>query len=133
MQENQGEVSGADNRIAGRDYYENPVFVSAPCASTRAGLLHCPVCDRAGLAPTALICPDCGHDFTHAWRAARRRSGGRRGAALLTLTAAGITGANICVDSTRLLGDWVVYVMLAMWMCVGIGWVQYYLLHVRTQ
>jgi hypothetical protein len=133
MQEKQGEVSGVDNRIAGRDYYENPVFVSAPIVSTRPGLLHCPACDRAGLAPTALICPDCGHDFTHAWRAAQRRSNGRRNAALLTLTAAVVTGGNVYVNAPRLMGDWVVYVLLTVWLCVGVAWGQYYWLHVRPE
>ena len=131
MQDPQGDIGGTDNRVAGRDYYENPVFVAAPAPPDRPGLLHCPACDRAGLAPTALICPDCGHDFTYAWRMAQRGVRHRRGVAMLTLTAALITAGNVSAGSSRLMGDWMLYVMAAMWCGVGVTWAQYYWLHVR--
>lgn len=132
MQEQQGEISGMGNRVATRDYYENPVFIAAPAPADRPGLLHCPACDRAGLAPTALICPDCGHDFTHAWRMMQRRARNRRGAAMVTLTACIITAGNLYAESAEWLGDWVLFVLVAMWGTVALAWAQYYWMHVRN-
>lgn len=131
MQDGRGEIGGADNRVAGRDYYENPVFLASPAPSSRPGLLHCPACDRAGLAPTALICPDCGHDFTFAWRIAQQRTRHRRGARMAMLSAGAITAGNLYAESIHLLGDWVLYVMVAMWCCVALIWAQHYWLHMR--
>ncbi|MEQ1512960.1 MAG: hypothetical protein ABL934_09800 [Lysobacteraceae bacterium] len=132
MQGRQGQIGGRRNRVAARDYYEHPTFVTAAAPPDKPGLLHCPACDRAGLAPTALICPDCGHDFTHAWRALQRRLRNRRGATMVALTAGAITAAHLYDDSARLLGDWVLYALAVMWCGVAVIWAQYYWLHMRA-
>ena len=133
MQERHGQIGGTDNRVATRDYYENPVFVAAPAPPDKPGLLHCPACDRAGLAPTALICPDCGHDFTFAWRQAQRRRRHRRGVAMVALHACLITAGILHADAVRTLGDWVQYLLLAMWCGVALIGGQYYWLHLRGE
>ena len=46
MHRPQGEIGGTDNRVASRDYYENPVFVAASPPSAPE-LPHCPACARA--------------------------------------------------------------------------------------
>jgi hypothetical protein len=127
MQDDHG-IGGAHNRVAGRDYYENPVIVQAPQPSRRPGLVACPACDREGLSPAALICPDCGHDLTLERRLQHARRLRRRNACMATVVAAGVTGVNLHLRTHQLLGD-VVFVALGMlWLVIALLWFQHWIL-----
>lgn len=127
MQDDHG-IGGAHNRVAGRDYYENPTIIEAPRPSRRPGLVACPACEREGLSPAAIICPDCGHDLTLERRLRQRNRELFRGACMATITAATITGANLYVETDRLIGDAIYYLIGTLWLAVLLMWLRCWLL-----
>lgn len=131
MQDEHG-IGGAHNRVAGRDYYENPVIIAAAHPPDRPGLVHCPACDRAGLSPAALICPDCAHDLGIERRRLLRCRHRLRVACLGAAAAAALTGAHLSVDSERYLGDSVSCMITLMWLSVAVVWLQWWCLHARA-
>jgi hypothetical protein len=116
------EVGGEGNRVAGRDYYERPVILAGPPRVDRPGLIHCPACDRAGLAPQALLCPDCGHDFSHARRDAARRRRLRALAVLVTATALLVTLVRWFGDDALWRDDLIAVACGLLWVSAGLLW-----------
>lgn len=123
MQDEQGDVRGTGNRVAGRDYYENPVLLVPPIAD-RPGLVHCPACDRGGLSPAALICPDCGHDLMLERRLALHQRSRVRIACMATVAAAAITALNLYGETPRFFGAWAYAAIAMLWCPVLLLWWQ---------
>lgn len=126
------ETKGRDNRVAGRDYYESPIFIRAHPPPDKPGLMKCPTCDRRGLAPSAASCPECGHDFTVARLLARRRRNQLKSAIMMTLSTIAVTLLIVCSRSDELLNGLLVYGILALWCTVGLAWLAYYWRHARA-